>query len=310
MKKSILVFFSGLLFSSLLLSQDVHFSQPYSSPLNLNPAFAGSSGCARAVAGYRTQWVGFQGTPKTFFASYDQYVNFLKGGVGINYYNDKFGDAFMTNRMDAIYSAHIPFFKGRCVFKPAAEVSFVNKREKVYLLNWGTSSPQAQPSQPFFTSNHFLDLSFGGLLYSKRIFVGTAFHHINEPEEGFFSQSRLPMKYTFHLGGNIGKVDSAKAFVVTPSLLYVQQEDFREFAMSCKVRYDKFSIGAGYRNNDALILSAGFQYNRVKIEYSYDTDISGLKSSSFGSPHEISLAFTFNCKNETEGKLFLHNTPF
>jgi len=58
-------------------AQDIHFSQFYMSPLNLNPAMTGVMNCkTRFVANYRNQWASVlkANAYNTYSASYDQKV--------------------------------------------------------------------------------------------------------------------------------------------------------------------------------------------------------------------------------------------
>ena len=65
-----------------LRGQDPHFTQYYANPLYLNPAFAGSDICPRFSMNYRNQFPNF-GAYQTYSASYDQYVDAVKGGLGM-----------------------------------------------------------------------------------------------------------------------------------------------------------------------------------------------------------------------------------
>ena len=65
MKNLYLVFFTFLIMLSLVQAQDIHYTQFYASPLNLNPAAAGSfNGDYRFAANYRNQRSSL-GTPYT-----------------------------------------------------------------------------------------------------------------------------------------------------------------------------------------------------------------------------------------------------
>ena len=69
---------SLLIFSSFCLSsQDIHFTQFYMSPLNLNPAMTGVMNCkTRMIANYRNQWAAVLAANayNTYSVSYDQKI--------------------------------------------------------------------------------------------------------------------------------------------------------------------------------------------------------------------------------------------
>ncbi|MEY4903689.1 MAG: hypothetical protein RLZZ292_1504 [Bacteroidota bacterium] len=100
------IFLLALAFSRLS-AQDIHFSQYYNSPLNLNPAFTGMIAEDIRYSGiYRSQWfsVGnsFLDTYQTTSLAYDKKLNTraIKAGVlgigGVLNY-DRSGDSRMTN---------------------------------------------------------------------------------------------------------------------------------------------------------------------------------------------------------------------
>src|SRR3982751_3769171 len=94
-----------LCLSGFCFAQDPAFTQFYASPIYLNPAFAGSARCPRLALNYRNQWPGFDKTYITYSASYDQHVDLLSGGVGINILNDKAGDnTISTTNISGIYA--------------------------------------------------------------------------------------------------------------------------------------------------------------------------------------------------------------
>lgn len=72
----------AILFSIVLSwgiqAQDIHFSQFYMSPTNLNPALTGVMNCKmRFVANYRNQWapvIGFANSFNTYNMSFDQKI--------------------------------------------------------------------------------------------------------------------------------------------------------------------------------------------------------------------------------------------
>ena len=80
-----------------LWSQDIHFSQFYMSPLNLNPALTGVMNCKmRFIANYRNQWAPVlkSASFNTFNASFDQKIPVSRYdyfGFGGTLWGDKAG---------------------------------------------------------------------------------------------------------------------------------------------------------------------------------------------------------------------------
>jgi len=107
-RKLILLLSFGMISVLSVKAQDVHFSQYFSNPLLLNPAYAGSIGCSRLAINFRDQWPSIPGRDVTFSASYDQYVKPILGGVGIQVISDnEGGGALTTNTVNAIYAFNL-----------------------------------------------------------------------------------------------------------------------------------------------------------------------------------------------------------
>ena len=77
------------LFSPTVEAQDIHFSQFYMSPLNLNPALTGIMNCnMRVSSNYRNQWSSVLKADafKTYNVSYDQKIPVARAdyfGLGV-----------------------------------------------------------------------------------------------------------------------------------------------------------------------------------------------------------------------------------
>ena len=81
--------FIGLFSSKVVWAQDPQFSQFYSNPLYLNPAFAGTGTYPRIVSNYRNQWPSSGNTFVTYNLGYDQYVLGMKGAIGFQTLYDR-----------------------------------------------------------------------------------------------------------------------------------------------------------------------------------------------------------------------------
>lgn len=274
---------------------------PYSSSMYLNPGFAGTSGVSRVQGQYRNQWPNISGTYVTSFLSYDQFIKAMSGGVGVSYLRDVSGQGtFKQDRIDLTYNYSSGGHQQGQVNKMGLcfgfNAGYVQRRIDWSKVTFGT------PGIPIGANKESIsypDFSAGVLFYKRDLHAGAAVWHLTEPEDGFASGSVLPMKYVAHCGVNIGNSDSLKGFSLTPSVLYMQQENFRSFMVQCAANYSYCTIGIGYRTDDAIITSLGFRTKLLRIAYTYDLTISDLGTATAGS-HEISLSFMFNHKNKPE----------
>lgn len=307
------VLFSFVLFLAgwgMSYSQDPHFSQYYANPVYLNPAFAGTSICPRIIMNYRNQWPSISGAYTTYSASYDQHVENLAGGVGLMFVTDKAGEGTLnTNMVSGVYSYRLPINR-LFSLKAALQVSYFQKSIDWEKLTFGD---QIDPRYGFvrFTTEKkpseltkgTADFAVGILGYGENIYGGVAVHHLTEPKEGFFSDSKLPMKITAHIGGMIGLKQNHKRRriddpTISPNLLFMKQGDFEE--LNYGLYFNKYPLVCGvwfrqgFDNPDAFIALIGLQTSVVKIGYSYDMTVSKLSNVS-GGAHEVSFAMQFGC---------------
>lgn len=112
--------------------------------------------------------------------------------------------------------------------------------------------------------------------------------------------SRLPMRFTGHIGANIplGKQSRySNSTSISPNIIYMYQDGFMQLNVGTYIKYGIFTAGAWWREGDAFILSLGLDAGTFRFGYSYDITTSKLTNASGGS-HELSLGFKFNCKQK------------
>jgi len=270
-------------------AQDPFFTQYNYGWSMVNPAYAGSLACSRAEVGYRLQWVKSEGAPVTFNAAYDQYTKF--GGVGFNYLYDEIG-LMKTNRFDFNYSYPLLLKTTKSesgfVVQPGVQVSYYLKQLDTAGLIF---------SGPVETFDHVkrnvFDVSCGLLTYGKRLCFGLAVFHLTEPDEGFLGTSHLPRRFVMHASGIFGNADpDENKLSVIPSVLVMRQGDFSMLVGMVNVKFYGINLGAGYRNQDALLFSAACTWRDITVSYSYDHSISELSNYTNGS-HEIHFGYRF-----------------
>lgn len=289
-----------------VFAQDPQFTQFYANYLYLNPAFAGSEQCPRATLNYRDQWPGLSGHFITTTVSYDQHVDALYGGVGLQVLRDDAGESTLSTTRVALSYAYTFNITREFAIKFGAEAAYFQRS-----LDWSqlTFGDMIDPRKGFIydtkderrggsVSN--MDFSAGMLGYSKGFFFGFAVHHLFEPNESLIlGESPIPRKYTGHIGAKINLSDKRyniqnKSYI-SPNLMYMQQGQFQQLLAGLYMQKGPILGGVWYRNKDAFILLLGVEYNRLKFGYSYDITVSPLTTKTGGS-HEISCGYKFPCK--------------
>lgn len=306
-------------FSTVTLSQDIHFSQFEASPLNLNPAQTGFfNGDYRFIGNHRSQWKSVSKPFTTFSGSVDMALNGLSSSrnrynAGILFNNDKAGDselgltqlALSFSFLRAIGRDSIHFVS---VGLQAGYASRSINYSSLYFdeqYDGDVYNPGLGNTENFENDNHsYADINLGVawlVRASEKFKAGAGFsvQHINRPSDAFFGQTA---KMFPRLQADV-KLDFpiATKFDLVPALLYMNQGSFSELTGGTSLRYRisempgrqyAFYIGGWYRNKDAAIASVGLDYNNLNVGVSYDYNTSDLDRASDGKGgYEISLIY-------------------
>lgn len=306
--KKLIVLFSCVVVLFNANAQDPAFTQFYANPLYLNPAMAGSNGCPRFGVNYRNEWPQLSGNYVTYSASYDQYFKNISGGFGVLATHDQQGQGTInTSMLGLIYSYHLTLNrKWKMLF--GARAAWYQK-----FLDWDklTFGDMIDPRRGFIYatgdvprggSRGFFDASAGMVIFNKNFFAGGAVHHLNRPNESMIiGESKMPMRFTGHIGAEIPlgqKSKYANSTSIMPNIIYQYQNGFQELNIGTYVKYGSFNFGAWYRNRDAFILTLGINTGKFKLGYSYDVTVSKLNNGVSGGSHEVSLGINLNCKSK------------
>ncbi len=292
-------------------AQDVGFSQFYANPIYLNPAFAGSKVAPRISLTYRSQWPGLVSAFTTVSGSYDQYIPDLHGGIGAIVMTDRQGDhgTLQATSLGAAYAFRFRIHEDIFI-SLALQATVVNNN-----LDWDLNHlrfpdqidpnaghiNQTSATAPDKTSKFFPDFASGLLVYGPAWYVGFAAHHLNQPNQGFYSEDRVPMKLTANAGGLINLSEERRRQsslglgqpVVSPNLIYQYQGGFHYLNYGLYLDWPPLILATWFRqspgsNFDAFIFMVGVQQDYFKVGYSYDVTLSQLGNSTAGS-HEITI---------------------
>ncbi|MGZ5244424.1 MAG: PorP/SprF family type IX secretion system membrane protein [Bacteroidia bacterium] len=321
----VLLFFWGLSWQ-MANAQDVSFSQPYASPIFLNPAFAGNIDGLRLSMNHRRQWNSVPGTFNASAFSADWRETCLSSGFGLIAIRDVEGEGFLnTSKMGFVYAFGLPVSKNGFL-STGFSGSYMSKTIDWKYLEFsdqfdpvlGKVSPVSSNGIPFSQSRTFADIDAGivykhtGLYKGKEILsnIGFAAHHLTRPDESILGlKTRLPIKYTLHSGFMmpIKKYSTAQGTFIFPHFVFSQQAQLSEFVAGMYAFRAPFMVGLSYanaetpaniENTNALVAMIAFQqpFNKgysYQLGYSFDLNLSGMSLSTYGS-HEISLNIIFD----------------
>lgn len=329
-KVLVLAFVLMLLFESSVTAQDPQFSQFYAAPLYLNPALTGSTGQARAGINYRNQWPAIDANFTTFSAYFDYFIEDKNSGVGVILTRDTEGLAGLRSTSLGLQYSYELFITENLGFRPGAQVALFNRDINFNKLTFGDEyDPNTQTFIPGSTaeqfntnfSKTFVDLSLGGVFFTKVAYLGIAAFHLTQPNQSIIDEeSPLPIKlsvqggFKFYMkpgavGSGIYTREAERS--ISPAFQYRHQGDFDQMDLGLYYTAEPLVLGLWYRgvpfknvngfvNNESLVFLLGFTRIGAKealnIGYSFDYTISKLTAGS-GGAHEFSLVYTWPMRN-------------
>lgn len=263
MKKGLrsLMFFVMLTICGSMSAQDIHFSQFYMSPLNLNPALTGVLNCkTRMVVNYRNQWSpALQGDAyNTYSASYDQKVPVGRTdyfGIGGTLWGDvagasKFGTT--QGRLSLSYAKRMGGYRQSAKYLVVgADAAVTQRRIRDGDLQWPTQhdgnggfDPLLQTGEDFLQGNNldflFADLGAGLLFFNvmdkrNNYYVGLAMAHLNQANVSFYNNVvSLYSKLTVHAGGQF---QLKPKLSILPGIVAFLQGEQREVNFGTSLRF-------------------------------------------------------------------------
>ncbi len=323
-----------------LQAQDIHFSQFYLSPLNLNPAMTGVMDCnIRLTANYRNQWAAVLKSYafSTYSVSYDQRIpvgRYDYFGVGGTFWGDKAGEAQFgttTGKLSLSYAKRMGGGRREAHYLVVGAEGGIAQRSVDFIkLKWPSQYDGQggyDPTLPTFEDNFepnfiFADMAAGLLWFSvwdhNSFYLGAAFHHLNRANQSFYKGQveDLYSRFTFHVGGEFelsprfGMVPGAIVMMQGPSMQVNGGTSFRFVLNRSRNDYQAFQVGTWVRIankldqgilGDAFILSTRFDYNQFTLGFSYDVNMSDLRLSSNGNgSFEFAMQYRF-CGPEKRG---------
>lgn len=273
--------------------QDVMVSQYMFNGLFLNPAYAGSHNYFSSSLLHRSQWIGFEGAPKTTLFAIDGPVMKKKMGLGLLLSHDKIGITIQTD-MYANYSYMLPLRKGKLSFgikvgvsqyeAKVSDLTVWDENDNSFAgINKSAWLPKFGVGTFYFDKNWYAGFSIPTLIaYDPN-------HNFNLSLE---SSSFIRKHYLLTAGyvfTNKKKIKIKPSFLIKYQPSAPVQVDLNLNAMYMNV----FSLGISIRTNDAVSIMAEFRANpRLRIGYAYDLTTSKLSSYTSGT-HEIMIGFDF-----------------
>ncbi len=303
-------------------AQDMHFSQFNGAPMILNPALTGYfNGQYRVTGIYRNQWSSVTTPYVTFGGSVDAQLfrdvaisDYLGGGLAI--YNDRSGDGNLAN-LTALGSLAYHKFLGEDDNKSLSvglQGGYVQKTIDLSRLYWqdeffnggfqpGTTGEQINPKVKYFTAN--AGLSWGHRIGERFAYqFGVAGHNLNQPRESFEKKKNNEVGLGMRINAQLGfEWNAGDRLSIRPAVMYQTQSSASELIAGSEFLYIVGSpdvrsvatsvfLGGWVRKGDATLITAGMEFQGVRLGFAYDYNTSDLKVASGGNGgFEITLRY-------------------
>jgi type IX secretion system PorP/SprF family membrane protein len=303
-------------------AQDPHFSQFFSSPLTLSPAFTGKfDGNYRVAGNYRNQWPTINNAFTTATAAVDFHIMQDRiasndtWGVGLMGYNDNSAGGAVNFNYFTLSTAYHKGLdeEGYHQLGGGIQVTYANMLINTSNLKFAdqlTTSGFTGVTNEVFNNaslkSNYIDVN-AGILYNgstndkNNFYVGVSLYHITRPKQQFTGAVfNLNPRATIHAGtyfplgqsstlhlSALQSIQGGASETVIGGALQLGADDVNE-------RNFSLYLGSWYRLNDAIIPYLGLEFNSYRLGVTYDVNTSSLKTGSQGvGGIEVSLIYIY-----------------
>jgi type IX secretion system PorP/SprF family membrane protein len=303
-------------------SQDLQYSQFYSNPIYLNPAFAGSTDLARIGVNYRNQWPALDQSFVGYTAYGDFYSDKYRSGLGMIFTGSR--ESFtqsQVNEIGVVYSYRVRFGQNSYM-QVGVQGSFVSRDvmfDQVILgsqldINNGIVIGGPGTVLNGDSKQRNADLHSGLLLYDERFWFGFSAAHLVRPQISYLMENgnKLPIKYSLQGGVKFelmpGRINdflnnTNQERSMSFDFHYKVQGLYRQLDFGAEFYFEPLVLGMRYRglptkyslpNHEALIGIVGVEWESgLALGYSFDFTLSKLGILNSGGAHELSMRYTF-----------------
>ena len=311
MKKNLIALFAIVCGSALWAQQDVQFTQFANNKIFYNPGVTGAGDAICLSAAHRSQWVGFDNAPTTQNFSSNIPLNFLHGGLALNFTNDMIG-YFQDITVGVGYGYQMDLAGGTLGLGIRAD--FRNKN-----ITSGVWAPPQTMNDPSLvalgSSSMATDLSFGAYYQQESWYAGLSSTRLLETKDilnatgGSANAEIRGQRHYYFMGGY--NLDLGNGIVLQPAAMVKTDLVTTQLDINAAATYNnQIWGGVTYRVYDALAVMAGYQITKdLRATYSYDLTTSSLANSSSGS-HEIMMSYCFTIEIPPKEKGSYRNPIF
>lgn len=291
MRKIILFYITTTLATALHGQQDHQYTQFMYNKLPINPAYAGSRGVPSVTGIYRSQWVGFEGAPQSFLASFHSPFLSRRVGVGVTVSSQKSG--LQRDLFGALAYSYNLVAKGDLALRMG-----VMGTVRSYAIDLTEAKPGA-PGDPSLDNQQVNQIlgNVGAGLYAtfrERFYIGLSAPRIYQNKFGINTTGTVTLlaresRHYYGMAGIILPIGDDINLMPATLVKYVENAPLDvDINLNLDVR-QKFTAGISYRlggdgPGDSVDLLAFWQATpQMGVGVAYDFTLSGIKDYTAGS---------------------------
>lgn len=256
----------------------------------INPAVTGYDMYMDFSLHGKKQWAGFDNSPFNQTLTIHSSLNESNIGLGGGFFNDNLGTIKHSGFLASV-GYHLPVGdEARLGFGVTTRLSFYGlDLSKIDLYH--ANDPLVNAN---VRSGLVPDISAGFLLHREDYFVGISAQNILSSKASF--NPGFQVTDIAHYNAMAGlRIEANKALGFTPAV-YVSYIDgypiFVDFRVTTHYN-NRFDFDLGIKSNKDMVVGFGMEIiDYLKVHYTYDLVLSGIRSGTWGS-HEILLSYDF-----------------
>jgi type IX secretion system PorP/SprF family membrane protein len=273
--------------SNLHAQQLPQYTQYIYNTMSLNSGYTGTKDLLEAYLLHRSQWVGFEGAPKTQAFGVHSPIS-DRVGIGLNGFHDAIGPSDDTN-IELSFSYKVKLSR-------EINLSFgLNSGISLFSVDW--SKGIFNQIDPLFNNNINNrirpTLGSGIYAYSSKWYAGISVPNFLNYEFYDDMQEKISNRefHMFFIGGYVFDLSTEIQFKPAFMFKYVNATPLSVDLSGNFLFSERVTLGVNYRYSDSFSGLLGLQLNpSFFLGYSYDRTISGLQKYNDGS-HEIILRY-------------------
>jgi type IX secretion system PorP/SprF family membrane protein len=284
--------------------QDPQYTQYMYNTQVVNPGYAGSKGALSFGLLGRTQWVGFEGAPKTGTFTVDGSIGQMDNmGLGLSIVHDEIGPATESN-VNIDYAYRISTSEtGNVSFGLKAGIDVLNvdfSKLNIPIEGQGDIfennidnqlQPQIGAGVYYYTNKFYAGLSVPNFLTTKHFDESKIDNIVDDPSSVAGETTAAERLHYFFIAGYVFDLSENLKFKPATLVKAVNGSPLQWDLSANFLINEKFTLGASYRWSAALSAMAGFQVSdAIFIGFGYDYQTTDLETYSDGS-YEVMIRF-------------------